>query len=208
MHRLLCRCCPRPRSAAVLVGRPRGRALGLTVAAASVCPLAQVLHYQWFADFGNADAARAVAHMLSHGVRRDHVAAVKYLRQVRPGNAPRVTPRPRRGPGAAHSRRLSVVASAERRRWRLLTAPPFRLTWLQAAEAGDADAMAHLGHIYANGIAVEQARRRGPRRWQAGAGPTAARSCAALLAAPPLFLCAACSRLLPPPHGTNGEEQG
>ena len=26
----------------------------------------------------------------------------------------------------------------------------------QAAEAGDADAMAHLGHIYANGVAVPQ----------------------------------------------------
>ena len=67
---------------------------------------AQVLHYQWFADFGNVDAARAVAHMLSHGAARDYEQAIRYLRQ--------------------------------------------------AAGAGDADAMAHLGHIHANGIGVPQ----------------------------------------------------
>ena len=65
-----------------------------------------MLHYQWFADFGNADAARVVAHMLSHGAARDYEQAMRYLRQ--------------------------------------------------AAGAGDADAMAHLGHIHANGIGVAQ----------------------------------------------------
>lgn len=43
----------------------------------------EVLHYQRFADFGNADAARAVAHMLSHGAARDYGQAVRYLQQVR-----------------------------------------------------------------------------------------------------------------------------
>ncbi|KAI3429526.1 hypothetical protein D9Q98_005614 [Chlorella vulgaris] len=66
----------------------------------------EVLHYQRFADFGNADAARAVAHMLSHGAARDYGQAVRYLQQ--------------------------------------------------AAAAGDPDAMAHLGHIYANGRGVPQ----------------------------------------------------
>jgi TPR repeat protein len=48
-----------------------------------VCAFArQVLHYQWFADFGNVDAARAVAHMLSHGAARDYEQAIRYLRQV------------------------------------------------------------------------------------------------------------------------------
>lgn len=66
----------------------------------------EFLHYQWFADYGHADAARAVAHLLSHGVARDHAAAVQYLQR--------------------------------------------------AADGGDADAMAHLGHMYANGLAVKQ----------------------------------------------------
>lgn len=47
----------------------------------------EVLHYQWFADFGNVDAARAVAHMLSHGAQRDHDQALRYLRQVGGGQA-------------------------------------------------------------------------------------------------------------------------
>ena len=42
----------------------------------------EVLHYQWFADFGNVDAARAVAHMLSHGAGRDYERALRYMRQV------------------------------------------------------------------------------------------------------------------------------
>jgi SEL1 protein len=66
----------------------------------------QFLHYQWFADFGHADAARAVAHLLSHGAMRDFGAAVQYLQQ--------------------------------------------------AADAGDPDAMAHLGHLYAEGIAPSE----------------------------------------------------
>ena len=65
----------------------------------------EFLHYQWFADFGNADAARAVAHLLSHGEVRDYGGAVRYLQQ--------------------------------------------------AAAAGDPDAMAHLGHMHANGLAVK-----------------------------------------------------
>lgn len=40
----------------------------------------QVLHYQWFADFGNVDAARAVAHMLTHGSLRDYEQAIYYLK--------------------------------------------------------------------------------------------------------------------------------
>ena len=66
----------------------------------------EFLHYQWFADYGHADAARAVAHLLSHGAARDHAAAVQYLRR--------------------------------------------------AADTGDPDAMAHLGHMHANGLAVER----------------------------------------------------
>ena len=66
----------------------------------------EFLHYQWFADYGNADAARAVAHLLSHGAARDYAVAVQYLER--------------------------------------------------AADAGDPDAMAHLGHMYANGFAVKQ----------------------------------------------------
>ena len=42
--------------------------------------LLQVLHYQWFADFGNVDAARAVAHMLTHGSLRDYEQAIYYLK--------------------------------------------------------------------------------------------------------------------------------
>lgn len=42
----------------------------------------EFLHYQWFADYGHADAARAVAHLLSHGAARDHAAALQYLRQA------------------------------------------------------------------------------------------------------------------------------
>lgn len=66
----------------------------------------EFLHYKWFADYGHADAARAVAHLLANRGVREYEEAVRYLRQ--------------------------------------------------AADAGDVDAMAHLGHIYANGIAVEQ----------------------------------------------------
>ncbi|EIE24098.1 HCP-like protein [Coccomyxa subellipsoidea C-169] len=64
----------------------------------------QVLHYQWFADLGSAEAQRALGQMLTQGVQRDPEQAFRYFRQ--------------------------------------------------AAEAGDADAMAHLGHMYANGVGV------------------------------------------------------
>ena len=66
----------------------------------------EFLHYQWFADYGHAEAARAVAHLLTHGPEQDLVGALDYL--------------------------------------------------MQAADMGDADAMAHIGHAYANGIAVTQ----------------------------------------------------
>lgn len=66
----------------------------------------EFLHYQWFADYGHAEAARAVAHLLTHGPEQDLVGALDYL--------------------------------------------------MQAAEMGDSDAMAHIGHAYANGIAVAQ----------------------------------------------------
>ena len=65
-----------------------------------------MLHYKWFADNGHAEAAKAVAHLLTHGVEQNLGAALEYL--------------------------------------------------MQAAEMGDADAMAHIGHAYANGIAVAQ----------------------------------------------------
>ncbi|CAL8462358.1 g1891 [Coccomyxa elongata] len=64
----------------------------------------QVLHYQWFADLGSAEAQRALGQMLTQGLQRDPEQAFRYFRQ--------------------------------------------------AAEAGDADAMAHLGHMYANGVGV------------------------------------------------------
>ena len=66
----------------------------------------EMLHYQWFADYGHAEAAKAVAHLLTHGEEQNLGAALEYL--------------------------------------------------MQAAEMGDADAMAHIGHAYANGIAVSQ----------------------------------------------------
>jgi hypothetical protein len=37
----------------------------------------QVLHYQWFADFGHTDAARAVGHLLSHGSLQNYEAATR-----------------------------------------------------------------------------------------------------------------------------------
>lgn len=43
---------------------------------------AQSLHYQWFADFGNVDAAREAARLLAHGASRDYEAAARYLNQV------------------------------------------------------------------------------------------------------------------------------
>ncbi len=46
-----------------------------------------MLHYQWFADFGNVDAARAVAHMLTHGSLRDYDQAIYYLRCVPGGGS-------------------------------------------------------------------------------------------------------------------------
>lgn len=42
----------------------------------------QMLHYQWFADFGNVDAAREAARLLAHGSAADHEQAVKYLLQA------------------------------------------------------------------------------------------------------------------------------
>lgn len=63
-----------------------------------------VQYYRWSADRGNADAQSAVGQVLNygtHGVARDHSAAVKYL--------------------------------------------------TAASDAGDADAAAHLGHMYASG---------------------------------------------------------
>jgi len=44
--------------------------------------LPQILHYQWFADFGNMDAAREAARMLTHGSAADHEQAIRYLLQV------------------------------------------------------------------------------------------------------------------------------
>ena len=66
----------------------------------------EYFHYKWFADYGHAEAARAVAHLLTHRADQDLAGAIEYLRQ--------------------------------------------------AANMGDADSMAHLGHAYANGIAVHQ----------------------------------------------------
>ena len=66
----------------------------------------EMLHYQWFADHGHAEAAKAVAHLLTHGEDQDLGAALDYL--------------------------------------------------MQAAATGDGAAMAHIGHAYANGIAVAQ----------------------------------------------------
>ena len=42
----------------------------------------EVLHYQWFADLGNTDAARAVGQMLSSGSLRDPLQALRYFRQA------------------------------------------------------------------------------------------------------------------------------
>ncbi len=40
----------------------------------------EVLHYRWFADLGNSDAARALGQMLSHGALRDPEQALRYFR--------------------------------------------------------------------------------------------------------------------------------
>lgn len=74
----------------------------------------EYFHYKWFADYGHPEAARAVAHLLTHGTDPDLDAAIDYLRQ--------------------------------------------------AAGMGDASSMAHLGHAYASGIAVEQ-NNATARRW-------------------------------------------
>lgn len=123
-----------------------------------------MLHYQWFADFGNVDAARAVAHMLTHGALRDYEQAIYYLRWEA-GEA-------RRPPISTLSASASPYRSGMQsdlqahRSWQ--PDAPLRVCNLrppsavvgspcrQAAGAGDADAMAHLGHIYANGIMVDQ----------------------------------------------------
>ena len=42
----------------------------------------EVLHYQWFADLGNTDAARAVGQMLSSGAIRDPAQALRYFRHA------------------------------------------------------------------------------------------------------------------------------
>lgn len=44
----------------------------------------EVLHYQWFADLGNTDAARAVGQMLSSGAMRDPSQALRYFRRAPP----------------------------------------------------------------------------------------------------------------------------
>ena len=44
----------------------------------------EVLHYQWFADLGNTDAARAVGQMLSGGELRDPGQALRYFRHGAP----------------------------------------------------------------------------------------------------------------------------
>jgi TPR repeat protein len=41
----------------------------------------EVLHYRWFADLGNSDAARALGQMLSHGPLRDPEQALRYFRR-------------------------------------------------------------------------------------------------------------------------------
>lgn len=68
-------------------------------------PEQEFLHYQWFADYGHADAARLVAQLL-HKQHENPQEAIRYLRQ--------------------------------------------------AADAGDSEAMVHLGHAYANGLVVQQ----------------------------------------------------
>jgi len=40
----------------------------------------QVLHYQWFADLGSAEAQRALGQMLTQGVQRDPEQAFRYFR--------------------------------------------------------------------------------------------------------------------------------
>lgn len=42
----------------------------------------QVLHYQWFADLGSAEAQRALGQMLTTGVQRDPEQAFRYFRSA------------------------------------------------------------------------------------------------------------------------------
>lgn len=42
----------------------------------------QVLHYQWFADLGSAEAQRALGQMLTQGVQRDPEQAFRYFRSA------------------------------------------------------------------------------------------------------------------------------
>ncbi len=52
----------------------------------------EVLHYRWFADLGNSDAARALGQMLSHGALRDPEQALRYFRCAAQTSKPELNP--------------------------------------------------------------------------------------------------------------------
>ena len=87
---------------------------------------AQLLHYQWFADMGNAGAARALGQLLAADARAATRAALA-------GGA--AAP----GASAAAARAAAAKGAAALRYLK------------RAADGGDADAMATLGHLYAAG---------------------------------------------------------
>ncbi len=110
---------------------------------------------QWFADLGNADAAREAARLLAEAAPaggRNYEQAIRYLNQASKSICQLTAKLVSAGASTA-TVRCAIPAPA--RAHPPLTALPAH-RWLQAAAAEDSTAMAHLGHIYANGQGVKQ----------------------------------------------------
>ena len=100
----------------------------------------EMLHYQWFADHGHAEAAKAVAHLLIHGEEQDLGAALEYLMQAAD-----------MGDGAAMAHIGHAYASGIAVAQNNSTA---RSWFLKAAEKGHPSGLFGLGVMYLNGQGV------------------------------------------------------
>lgn len=118
-------------------------------------PLSPHIPPQWFADLGNADAAREAARLLAEAAPaggRNYAQAIRYLNQASANG------------GwccvllcaAGGCRGLNCEGLIFRSVVSITCSPSFAAHCLQAAAAEDSTAMAHLGHIYANGQGVPQ----------------------------------------------------
>jgi TPR repeat protein len=109
---------------------------------------------QWFADLGNVDAQRAVGQILSAGgAGRDPEQALRYFqcdRQTPAFTAPSACQWFEPAVAVVHARRRSVMVQQMVRQ----IGSKLRCC-RRAADGGDADAMAALGHMYANGRGVK-----------------------------------------------------